>query len=110
MPAKKLRIEPSETEFTNLVLELAAFKGWMTLHIRPGRTADSWRTPVQGDGVGFPDIFAVRPPRLVAAELKVGYNKVTPAQQAWLATLAAAGVETFVWYPKDWDEIKGILS
>lgn len=101
----------SEKEFTSQVIEYAHHMGWRVAHFRPARTAKGWRTPVQGDGKGWPDLFLVRDYRLVAAELKVGRNKPTAEQERWLAALAAGGqVETFVWRPKDWPEIERVLG
>jgi hypothetical protein len=45
----------SEAAFTDAVIELARLGGWRVAHFRPARTASGWRTPVQGDGAGFPD-------------------------------------------------------
>ena len=36
-----------------------------------GAMLNGWRTPVQGDGVGWPDVLAIRGPRIVAVEFKV---------------------------------------
>jgi hypothetical protein len=41
--------------------------------------------------------------RLLFAELKVGRNRPTPAQENWLAALrAVAGVEVYLWREADW--------
>lgn len=106
---------PSEREFQRQVIEYARLHGWRTLHIRPARTAHGWRTPVAGQGVGFPDILCVgeRVPvagRLVVVELKSARGKLTEAQKEWLAALALAGVETHVWKPDSWPEIERILG
>lgn len=86
------------------VLDIARLLGWRSLHLRPARTAHGWRTAVAGDGVGWPDLFMVRGHRIVAAELKAGRGRTTPEQDAWLAALALAGVETFLWRPADYPE------
>jgi hypothetical protein len=100
----------TEAEFTAQVLAFARLHGWRTVHFRPARTAKGWRTPVQGDGAGWPDLFLVRGPVLVAAELKVPPNKVTPEQRAWLLALGGAGALVFVWTPENWSEIERVLS
>lgn len=100
-----LRVGITETEFLAQVLQLAKLRGWRTLHIRPGRTARGWRTPVQGDGVGFPDLLLIRGAVLIVAELKVGKNQTTPEQKEWLrAFLPFAKVR--VWTPADWEQIE----
>jgi hypothetical protein len=66
---------------------------------------------------GFPDLVALRGPRMVVAELKAldrrtgKPKKVTPAQERWLrAFRAMRGPEVFVWTPLDWEEIKTTLA
>lgn len=52
----------------------------------------------------------VRGPVMVAAELKVGNNRVSPPQTAWLLALGGAGVLAHVWRPSDWPEIERVLG
>jgi hypothetical protein len=99
----------TERDFTRAVLDAFRLFGWRTLHVRPARTAAGWRTPLQGDGQGWPDVFAVRGPRLIAAELKAERGQLGPGQAEWLAVLAAAGVETHTWRPSQWPEIESVL-
>lgn len=101
-----------EEEFAAQVLELARLCGWRSAHFRPARTAKGWRTAVQGDGKGFPDLVLIHEVRgaLVAAELKVGNNRASPEQKAWLRAFRAIGAQTFVWWPKDWPEIQRLLQ
>lgn len=92
----------SEDALLSSVIDRAASHGWKTLHIRPARTSKGWRTPVQGDGRGFPDFLGVRRGVLLVAELKRHGEKPTAEQEAWLAafrTLPFARV--FVWRPAD---------
>jgi hypothetical protein len=73
-------------------------------------TAHGWRTPVQGDGKGFPDLVLARPPRVIFAELKTAKGKLGPEQENWLAALTACpGVEVYVWRPDQLDDIAQIL-
>jgi hypothetical protein len=101
----------SEAELQAHVVELAEqWFGWRWVHFRPAKTKHGWRTPVSGPlGKGWPDLILARPGRIVAAELKGDGGKVEPEQQDVLAALAAAGVETYVWWPKDWNEIVEVL-
>lgn len=94
-----------EARFTRDVLKYAKTQGWRSLHIRTARTKDSWRTAVEGDGAGFPDVLLIRDERLVVAELKCGKNKVNDKQRAWLQSFERAGVPAYWWYPADWGEI-----
>lgn len=102
----------SEAEFTSQVMAIAKLHGWRAMHIRPARTAKGWRTPVQGDGAGFPDLFAVHPKRgvMLFAELKVGRNKPTPEQAAWLDDLRETDAIVRVWTDSDWPEIEAVLQ
>ncbi len=99
----------TEAQFTRSVLDLMRLTGWRSMHIHPARTMDGWRTPVSGDGVGWPDIVAVKADRLLAVELKVGRGRLGPGQREWLAALATAGVEVAVWTPADWPVIEQTL-
>lgn len=102
--------EPTEKEWTDQLLQMASFFGWRTAHFRPARTSHGWRTAVQGDGVGFPDLLLTRRERLIAAELKVKKGKTTTEQEEWLAAFAHTGAETYVWWPKDFDRVSRILQ
>jgi hypothetical protein len=100
-----------ESEFQKMVLDLAKLLGWRRAHFRPARTGSGgWVTPVQGDGVGFPDLVLVRPPRMIVAELKAGKNKPNPEQVAWLNAFRGCNLEVYVWKFEDWDSIVTVLS
>jgi hypothetical protein len=102
----------SERDFMAQVTQLALIRGWSWLHIRPGMTRDSWRTPISGPlGRGWPDLFLVRVAdrRQLAVELKRDGNKATDEQVAVLAILEGAGVECHIWRPTDWPMIERIL-
>lgn len=99
-----------EAELLDGILRVARLYGWRSAHFRPARTAHGWRTPVGGDGKGWPDLFLVRPPRLLVVELKSGTGRVEPDQRRWLEDLAACGVEAHVWRPQDLEEAARILA
>jgi hypothetical protein len=101
---------PSEREFQAQVIALARLRGWLVAHFRAARTAKGWRTAVQGDGAGFPDLLMVRGAVLLVAELKSDTGTLTPAQSAWLAAFSAAGVLAFCWSPRDWPTIERVLG
>jgi len=80
--------------------------GWEVLHLRAARTRKGWVVPVTGSlGKGWPDLILVRPPRIIAAELKAGRGKPTIEQLAVLGVLRQAGVEVYIWRPEDWPAI-----
>ena len=99
----------TEAGFTQAVIAFARLHGWRTLHMRPARTAKGWRTPVAGDGVGFPDLLMCRGDEVIASELKVGKNKLSAAQQDWITALEAAGVKVYCWRETDWPDIESVL-
>jgi len=100
----------TERQFMAMVIRLARLLGWMSFHARPALTAKGWRTAVEGDGKGFPDLVLLRGRKMIVAELKVGKSPVMPEQDAWLEAFAAAGARACVWRPEQWDEIERTLT
>ena len=103
-----------ESEWLSTVIDAARLYGWKCAHFRSVRQQRQdgsvyYSTPVQADGEGWPDLVLLRPPRVIAAELKVGRNKPTEAQREWLELMADCVMETYVWRPEDWDEIERTL-
>lgn len=101
-------VDISEAALLSHVLELAHMLGWKCAHFRAALTKHGWRTPVQGDGKGWPDLVLVRD-RVVVAELKSDTGRLTPEQQTWLDRFTAAGIEAFVWRPDDLQRIAEVL-
>ena len=99
----------TEAEWQEQVVDLARICGWRTMHVRrsigKGRR---WTTSTSV--VGWPDLVLWRPGRIVAAELKSNTGQVTEDQAAVLASLEAAGMETYVWRPGDLDEVASVLG
>lgn len=89
----------SEAAWQADVVEAARNLGWTYFHV-----TDSRRSPS-----GWPDLALVRE-RLVMVELKRADGKTSVAQDRWLALLAKAGVEVYVWRPQDRDHVLGVLS
>ncbi len=98
-----------EEAFLKQVLDLAKLLGWRSFHCRPARTAKGWRTPVQGDGKGFPDLILLKERQIIAAELKVK-GSLTRDQMDWLGAWRSAGARGFVWRPEDWLSIQAVLE
>lgn len=94
----------TEAEFTSMVLEIAAWGKWKAVHIRNVLLADGrYTVPYQGDS-GLGDLILARADRgVLMVELKVGRNKPTAKQQAWLDAAGSAGR---LWYPSDLDAIR----
>jgi hypothetical protein len=108
MPAKRPTL--SEAELLSCVIDTARVVGWRVAHFRPSQTKHGWRTAVQGDGKGFPDLVLVRD-AVLFVELKVGGNTLSSEQAAWLEALRAAGAEAYVWTDAHWlsGEIEAML-
>lgn len=121
----------SEQHFTEQVIQLARFYGWRAAHFRAAQTTRGWRTPVQGDGKGFPDLVLVRPPELIFAELKTPRGRLSREQAGWVAALEDVSrglahtraianpfsalepfpvVDVYVWTPDDFDALHGRLA
>lgn len=105
----------TESEFQKRVIAFAQLHGWRVAHFRCVRVQRRdgscyYQTPVAADGAGFPDLVLVRPPRLIAAELKVGGNTTSEEQDEWIRLLAASGAETYVWKPSDWERVEITLG
>lgn len=100
----------TEKEFTKAVIEMAQLFGWLCAHFRPAMTQKgAWVTAMMGD-TGFPDLVLAHSSRgTLFAELKVGSNKPSKAQQAWLHALAESGQEAHLWYPRDFADIEARL-
>jgi hypothetical protein len=103
----------SEADWTAYVIDLAHRYGWLVAHFRPARTATGWRTPVQADGAGFPDLVLVNPwqRQLVFAELKARNGHPSRAQLNWLANLAdVENVGVYVWRPDQAADVERVLK
>lgn len=105
----------SESELQDGIIELAQTLHWRVVHFRPARVVKkgkvSWRTAIQGDGMGFPDLLLLRGSRGIAAELKSGNLKPSAEQLDWLDAFRMAGFETYCWRPSDWmDGVRVVLE
>lgn len=91
----------SERDLLAYVLQTARLHGWLCLH--PFSSVKS--------EPGFPDIVAVKPPRLLFAELKRETRYPTAAQRRWLEALRGVpGCEVFVWRPSDRSAIAAVFA
>lgn len=110
----------TEAQFQIQVVQLAQLLKWHVAHFRPARVIvqgkETWRTPVSGNGAGFPDLCMARAGLVIFAELKTDRGKLSPLQMDWLDALggpaAAKGSRhrCYVWRPRDWPEIERVLK
>lgn len=92
----------TEDDLKGGVIDCARTLGYLVAHFRPAKTEHGWRTPVEGDGKGFPDLVLTGRGRVIFAELKGDKGKLSDEQIVWISALTAAGAETFIWKPADW--------
>lgn len=101
----------SEADWLRRVTDAAKLFHWRIAHFRPGLTSKGWRTPVQGDGKGWPDLVLLRGRRLIIAELKSDTGRVSAEQSDWIAQLAEVpGLEVHIWRPSDWETVYTTLA
>jgi hypothetical protein len=113
---KPRRSNPHE-QFVGQIVKVAHLHHWKVASFRPARVRikgiETWRTAWGADGKGFPDLILVRAkpyawgraPSLLFWEVKVGKDKPTPEQTAWLELLGGRVV-----MPDDWDWITESLK
>jgi len=89
----------TERDWMAKVIETAQWYHWRLYHTHDSRRSEA----------GFPDLVLVRD-RIVFAELKSERGRLTFDQRKWLDALAAAGAETYVWRPTDWDDVLACLQ
>lgn len=84
----------TERAFQAAVVALLRACGWLCFYdTEPRRSVKGW-----------PDLVAVRE-RIIFVELKTTRGRLRPEQRDWLDRLRAAGAETYVWRPTEWEEI-----
>lgn len=99
-----------EKTWQQQVIDTAHMFGWRVAHFRPLLDSHKrWRTPVQADGKGWPDLVLVRD-TVLFVELKTDTSDLEPDQRLWLNLLTNAGVETAVWRPRDAEAVMQRLA
>ena len=81
-----MTIPMTEADLASFVEECLTRFGWQWYHPRPGRVRrhgkEIYETAYSGNK-GFLDYLALRPPRILIADLKRETGKLTPEQQEW---------------------------
>jgi hypothetical protein len=83
---------PTEREFQATLVSLLEMFGYVTEHSYPLLTRPKGGPPVWRTGStlkGKPDLLALRPPRLLAIEVKVGKGRLEAEQRCVLSLFAA---------------------
>lgn len=99
--ARRGPVALSEDDLLTTVLDMCKVLGLRVAHFRPARTEHGWRTAVQGDGKGFPDLVICGPGGVLFRELKTATGRTSADQAAWLTDLAEGGQNAEVWRPED---------
>lgn len=94
----------TEGQLIRAVIELCGWLHLTTAHFRPAWTEQGWRTAVQGDGKGFPDLVLVGPHGVLYREAKSGRGVLEPEQRRWRDVLLAAGQDWALWRPQQWHD------
>lgn len=92
----------TERAWQTTIVETLELFGYAVSHTFPLRTKDGWRTPTISPG--WPDLIAVRAPRLLAIECKtdVAPKAIPLAQRAWLSAFASVPcARAWVLRPRD---------
>ena len=106
----------TEADYLKMVIGLAHQYKWYVAHFRPAMTSKGWRTAVQADAAGFPDLVLARrnedgTTALVFMEIKRQKGKLTEQQIEWLSLLDnVPGVVATVCHPSDWAAIASMLK
>lgn len=97
----------TEDDLLTAVIDLAHLFGLTVAHFRPARVVDrrtgreTWRTPVQADGKGYPDLTIVGPGGVLFRELKSATGTLSPEQRIWIYKLDEADADIGTWRPED---------
>ena len=81
----------SEEQLKGAIIDAAHAHRWIVAHFRAAKTERGWRTPVEADGKGFPDLVLAHPDRgVLFIECKADRGRLSAEQERWVATLGAA--------------------
>lgn len=104
--------QASERDFQNTLVSLLEMFGFVTEHTFPLMTRPKGGRPVWRTGStlkGKPDLIALRPPRLLAIEVKSETGRLEPEQRAVLSLYAAIpSARAWVISPHDppWEDVQ----
>lgn len=98
---EKVDLAMTEAQWQQIIIDAARALQWLVYH-----TYDSRRS-----NPGWPDLILVKPPRLIALEVKKEKGRVRPEQIAWIDALGQIpGVTAAIVRPSDWDRVEKILK
>jgi len=97
----------TEGQLQRRILDLAGWRRWRAVHIRPLWQRDGKMVTAYEGDPGLPDLILARDGRVILAEIKNATRAATKDQRAWLL---AAGPNGYLWRPADWPEIQRVLA
>lgn len=109
---KRQKRGTEEADLQSEIIEHLQTLGYLTAHFRPAKTEQGWRTPVEGDGEGFPDVIAIHPlkGKCVVLELKSETGRLKEKQLEWLrGFMNVQGVTVMVVRPSNWNDLRALL-
>lgn len=97
----------SENALQQRCMDVLRVCRWHVAHMSPAHYrvggGERYVTPYNREAAGWPDILAIRGPRILAAELKTETGKLSDKQQQWLGWWEEAGAEVWVVRPSTWE-------
>lgn len=102
----------SEDDWQQRVTEAATLHGWMWMHVNRATVRQGRRHITPTSLPGWPDLVLWHEARrlMLFVELKSDTGSVDPAQDRVLSSLGEAGARVYVWRPRDWTRLLGILA
>lgn len=102
--------EMSEVQYQAWIVEQATARLWAhQFHVRRAQVKGVWLTNTSSSGV--PDLWLLRPPRLVVLEVKKWGGKPSDEQLGWVAGLQRVpGIDAYVVDPSDAADVLDLLA
>lgn len=84
--------DAAEADLIRTLKEACGWLHYRFVHFRPARTLHGWRTAVEGDGKGWPDVILVHDTAgVMFVEVKAAGGRLTMEQEQWGHDLTRAG-------------------
>ncbi|MFP4514026.1 MAG: VRR-NUC domain-containing protein [Acidimicrobiales bacterium] len=89
-------------QIQDAVVDAAHLLGYIAFHQRPARTTSGWRSTVEYDGKGFPDLVLAGGRGVMFLEIKGDGDRIRPDQRKWLDHLNAGEASARIVTSTDW--------
>lgn len=109
-PVGRIPVRTAEDDWQQQVTQLAELLGWQWMHVRKCRVRDDqYATPTSIPGWFDLYLWHERQHRAMHVELKGDGGQLSADQRTHLASLQAAHIEAYVWWPRDLPTVETIL-